>query len=702
MRCLSVLLLACALKPLAAMADTGAGLIHQPAAGISRDPGSWRSAHYRDVRYALQIELLPPFERVTGTLELELTLGTTPVDWCWTGAPTAPITRCTICASTGSRSSRSLLRAITWSCPAEHLHPGANRVEMAFAAPVRSAGAALTRYRDGTDGSEYVYSLLVPADASTLFPCFDQPDLKARFTLELTVPRAVARGEQRQRARAHRGGRCCALPVRADRADQHLLVCVCRRSVRRAARRATAICACWCGARGLSARAKRPGRFSACTGKGVRWLERYFGQPYPYGKLDVVLVPEFAYGGMEHAGAIFLREDSVLFPFEPSDADRLRRAQLIFHEAAHQWFGDLVTMRWFDDLWLKEGFANLMAAKAAAALLPEYAPWNAFRALKTAAYRTDETRGTTPIWQALPQSERGEVGLRQHRLQQGAGDPAPARVLPRARTRSPPASGRSSRSTLTAPPTGAICWRPSRPRAAKASQEWARAWVTGAGVPRVTLDWQRDGAGRIARLDLHRRSPCGRCAANCCSLTETARIAFTTLRLGEAQTCSGPAGDRSAGAAVRVRQPRRLRLWLVPARPGEPRLSVAHWARCGMACCGPAVGRTCGRRCVRPDRARGLASAGVASVAGRARRHQRLRCAGSGADGVPLVPERCAARSACAPLEAVLRAGMLEAPTRSLRIHYFRAFAAMAATAAGRAGVEAAPRRRAVGAGGSH
>ena len=84
MRCLSVLLLACTLKPLAAMADTDAGLMHQPAAGISRELATWRSAHYRDVRYELQIDLLPPFERVTGALQLELTLGTTPdlvLDW---------------------------------------------------------------------------------------------------------------------------------------------------------------------------------------------------------------------------------------------------------------------------------------------------------------------------------------------------------------------------------------------------------------------------------------------------------------------------------------------------------------------------------------------------------------------------------------------------------------------------------------------
>src|SRR5258708_21911475 len=104
---------------------------------------------------------------------------------------------------------------------------------------------------------------------------------------------------------------------------------------------------------------------------------------------------------MEHAGATFLREEAVLFPSAPSETDLLARAQLLFHETSHQWFGDYVTMRWFDDLWLKEGFANLMAAKAAEALLPAHSVWNAFHALKTAAYRTDVTQGTTPIYRAL-------------------------------------------------------------------------------------------------------------------------------------------------------------------------------------------------------------------------------------------------------------------------------------------------------------
>ena len=105
---------------------------------------------------------------------------------------------------------------------------------------------------------------------------------------------------------------------------------------------------------------------------------------------------------MEHAGATFLRESAIIFPQEPTKSDHISRAVLIFHEAAHQWFGDTVTMKWFDDLWLKEGFANFMAYKALERIMPEANAWKVFyERIKQPAYATDSTRGTTPIYQPI-------------------------------------------------------------------------------------------------------------------------------------------------------------------------------------------------------------------------------------------------------------------------------------------------------------
>jgi aminopeptidase N len=79
-----------------------------------------------------------------------------------------------------------------------------------------------------------------------------------------------------------------------------------------------------------------------------------FRSHFPFGKYDLVMIPGFPFGGMEHAGATFLREESVLFRSVPTAGDKIQRAALLLHETAHQWFGDLVAMRWFDDLWLRK------------------------------------------------------------------------------------------------------------------------------------------------------------------------------------------------------------------------------------------------------------------------------------------------------------------------------------------------------------
>ncbi len=138
------------------------------------------------------------------------------------------------------------------------------------------------------------------------------------------------------------------------------------------------------------------------TREGIKYLETYFDYKFPFPKYDLVLIPEFPFGGMEHAGATFLRESSVIFPQEPTKSDYISRANLIFHETAHQWFGDTVTMKWFDDLWLKEGFAEFMAYKTLEHVMPDANAWKVFyERNKQAAYATDSTKGTTPIYQKI-------------------------------------------------------------------------------------------------------------------------------------------------------------------------------------------------------------------------------------------------------------------------------------------------------------
>jgi aminopeptidase N len=235
--------------------------------------------------------------------------------------------------------------------------------------------------------------------------------------------------------------------------------------------------------------------------QAVDWFAGYFGFPFPFPKHDLVLVPEFPYGGMEHAGATFLREESVLFPFEPAAADRLRRAQLLFHETSHQWFGDLVTMRWFDDLWLKEGFANLMAAKATAAIAPEYPAWNAFHQLKVAAYRTDATQGTTPIWQRLPNLSAAKSAY-------GAivYSKAPAVLRQAEFYLGPEVFQRAVQGFVHSHAYGAADWsdlvRAFEGASGRKLDAWADAWVKRRGMPIVRMSWRTGRDGRIERLSL--------------------------------------------------------------------------------------------------------------------------------------------------------------------------------------------------------
>ena len=158
-----------------------------------------------------------------------------------------------------------------------------------------------------------------------------------------------------------------------------------------------------CANRSLKKLRPRRRAVQQITADGIKYLSDYFAQPFPFPKYDMVMIPGFAYGGMEHAGATFLREESILFRTAPTHSDRLNRDILLLHELTHQWFGDLVTMRWFDDLWLKEGFAQYMAYHALNSLKPDENVWKRFyQAIKPAAYAIDSTQGTTPIYQEIP------------------------------------------------------------------------------------------------------------------------------------------------------------------------------------------------------------------------------------------------------------------------------------------------------------
>jgi aminopeptidase N len=395
----------------------------QPAIepGVSLALAKWRAANYSNVRYRLDIKLEKGAPLMKGTVEIS-------VDLTDEGAkyPLVLDWRTTAFANDKDRPYANVvgvndLLDITSQLNQEHilipnglLKIGTNRITIEFASPIKTSGTAVTRYIDKQDGGEYIYSLFVPSDASMAFPVLDQPDLKARFLLSVTKSDAW---------KAEIIGNTAALDLSSTKIGSTTyrfeetmpistyvfafaagdFVKVTDKSAQRSqidnpssghifVRRSQA--------EKFEPHAAEVFRLNR---EAVKYLEDYFDYEFPFPKYDLVLIPEFPFGGMEHAGATFLRESSVIFPSEPTKNDFVARASLIFHEAAHQWFGDTVTMKWFDDLWLKEGFATFMAYKAMAEVLPEYNSWKIFyERTKQGAYQTDSTKGTTPIYQEIP------------------------------------------------------------------------------------------------------------------------------------------------------------------------------------------------------------------------------------------------------------------------------------------------------------
>ncbi len=309
-------------------------------------------------------------------------------------------------ALTRSRANGRISNAIAWNgahirVPASFVKTGVNRLDFEFQALVAAAGASIIRVRDPSDGAVYLYTLLVPSDANQLFPCFDQPDLKARVNLTLTTPlgwRAVANGRQMRADSTSRG----SLHVfqESEPISTYLIAFAAGPWVEKTASGTQKPIR-------LYVRKSRATEVDAdsvivANDRAATWLEQYFARPFPFQKLDVVLAPAFPFGGMEHPGAIFYSEERFVFRERPTRSQMLGRTATIYHEVAHQWFGDLVTMKWFDDLWLKEGFATYMAAKMQAALDPSSEAWKTFYLRnKPAAYAVDVTEGTTPVWQRL-------------------------------------------------------------------------------------------------------------------------------------------------------------------------------------------------------------------------------------------------------------------------------------------------------------
>ena len=272
---------------------------------------------------------------------------------------------------------------------------GENKIDIEFVA----GESSLNRKTD------YFYTLFVPDRARTAFPVFDQPNLKARYRLTLDLPetwRALANAPLESVEETNNGRRRHRFQL-SDLISTYLFSFVAGEFQ--------------LAKREINGReivflhretdqekvARNIDAIFSLHADALAWLEEYTGVPYPFQKFSFVAIPAFQYGGMEHVGAIQYRASTVFLEEDPSQPQQLARASLIAHETAHMWFGDLVTMDWFNDVWTKEVFANFMAAKVVNPSFPDIEhELNFLLRSYPAAYSVDRTQGANPIRQALP------------------------------------------------------------------------------------------------------------------------------------------------------------------------------------------------------------------------------------------------------------------------------------------------------------
>ena len=346
--------------------------------GVSFELAQHRSATISNVEYDLsfEIEKSGPIP-ANVTIRFELSDNSQPVVLDF-NSPTAKLMR--------TRFDVKLGHIVI---PAGLLKVGQNEFAIPFSAGVQS----LNR------NENFLYTLLVPDRASTVFPCFDQPDLKAKFKLELKLPSgwtACANGKNESEANG-------VISFKRTKPISTYLFAFAAGEFQTITREISGRSVTMYHRESDEQKVKRNvDRIFKMHEISLDWMEDYTQIKYPFGKFDFVVIPSFQYGGMEHNGSIFYNADQMFLDESATKQQKLRRASLIAHETAHMWFGNLVTMKWFDDVWLKEVFANFMAAKI---VHPSFTDINHNLGFMVrhhpSAYSEDRTGGTYPIQQKL-------------------------------------------------------------------------------------------------------------------------------------------------------------------------------------------------------------------------------------------------------------------------------------------------------------
>lgn len=359
-------------------------------AGVSRELAQFRKEHFQDVRYDLFFSIPESRqEAVEGKAVIRLSLKEKHpllIDFRGDASQVATVLLNGEEVPYEVKNEHILI-------PADRSRVGENEVSIEFT----PADQSLNR-RD-----EFLYTLLVPDRARTAFPCFDQPDMKALFTLTLEVPagwQAVTNGAI-GKTDTSAAGRKTIYFKETEPLSTYLFAFTAGKFIRETYTRDNKEIS-------LYHRETDPKKIAQCPAitsevfDALAWLEEYTAVPYPFAKYDLIILPGFQFGGMEHTGATFYTDRRMFLNENPTLNEQLTRSALIAHETAHMWFGDYVTMEWFDDVWTKEVFANYFASQIVEPLYPNVNhALNFMQDYIPPAYAEDRTAGANPVKQDL-------------------------------------------------------------------------------------------------------------------------------------------------------------------------------------------------------------------------------------------------------------------------------------------------------------
>ncbi|HEX4727327.1 MAG TPA: aminopeptidase N [Jatrophihabitans sp.] len=390
-------------------------------------------------------------------------------------------------------------------------------------------GQGLHSFVDPIDDEVYLYSQFETTDAKRVYACFDQPDLKARFTLHVTAPAHWQLISNSPIGQVEDDDETKTVHFETTPPISPYLTALVAGPYFRASDHHDGIDLGLYCRRSLAEHLDTDELFTV-TKQGFDWYHENFGYRYAFTKYDQLFVPEFNAGAMENAGCVTILEDYV-FRSRVTAARYERRALTVLHELAHMWFGDLVTMRWFDDLWLNESFAEWAATLAQSQATQWANAWTTFgNTEKTWAYRQDQLPSTHPIACDIPDAEAVEVNFDGITYAKGASvlkQLAAYVGLPEflAGTRQYFADNAFGNTTLT-----------DLLDALKASSgrelaDWADLWLKTSGLNTLSADYTVDEAGNFTSFDLVQDAPTGNAADN---VLRPHRIAIGLYNYGSA------------------------------------------------------------------------------------------------------------------------------------------------------------------------